>query len=367
MVYIRPAHVDDLEPLAALAELAGVGITTLPKDRDLLARRIQKSQRSFERIPDRPGGESYLFVMEDAGASPGDGRPAIVGASGIVSKVGGFEPFYAFRIDSELHACEHLGVRTDVPYLKLVREHDGPCEIGSLFLHPDYRGRDHGRLLQLVRFLFLAEHRDAFETTVVSELRGVIDEHGRSPFWDAVGRHFFDIDFPRADYLSVVNKRFIADLMPVHPIYIPLLPAPAQAVIGQAHASSRPALRNLEAEGFRFSGMVDIFDAGPCVSCPRDEIRTVRESRCGVVRAVTDREIVSPAYAVARRRAPFRACVGAVEVTDTGDLRVGTDLARGLDVDVGESLRFAPLRPAATSAAAVVPLEAAMDDKEGSD
>jgi arginine N-succinyltransferase len=367
MVFIRPACMDDLEQLAELAGAAGVGITTLPKDRDLLARRIHKSQRSIERIPDRPGGESYLFVMEDPDPVRGDGRPALVGASGIVSKVGGFEPFYAFRIHSEVHACEHLGVRTEVPYLQLVREHDGPCEIGSLFLHPHYRGRDRGRLLQLVRFLFLAEHPAAFETTVVSELRGVIDEQGRSPFWDAVGRHFFDIDFPRADYLSVVNKKFIADLMPVHPIYIPLLPAFARAVIGRAHASAEPALHNLEAEGFHFSGMVDIFDAGPCVSCPRDGIRTVRESRCGVVRAVTERALTSPAYAVATRRVPFRACVGAIAMSDAGDLLVGADLARGLDVDVGESLRFAPLRAGAAPTAASASLECVTPDKEGSD
>jgi arginine N-succinyltransferase len=61
-----------------------------------------------------------------------------------------------------------------------VREHNGPAEIGSLFLSPEYRGRDAGRLLQLSRFLFVAEHPDAFEPQVVSELRGVIDAAGRS-------------------------------------------------------------------------------------------------------------------------------------------------------------------------------------------
>src|SRR5690349_11617353 len=131
MIFVRPVMQSDLEPLADLARQAGVGLTTLPKDRDLLARRINKSLQSFERLPDRPGGESYLFVMQDA-----DSR-RVVGASGIVSKVGGFEPFYAFQICSEVHASTHLAVRTEVPYLKLVREHDGPCEIGSLFLHPD--------------------------------------------------------------------------------------------------------------------------------------------------------------------------------------------------------------------------------------
>jgi arginine N-succinyltransferase len=360
VVFIRPASLADLEQLTELAGQAGVGLTTLPKDRDLLARRIQKSVRSFERIPDRPGGESYLFVMQDQGT----GR--VVGASGIVSKVGGFEPFYAFQINEEVHHCDFLKVRTAVPYLQLVREHDGPAEIGSLFLHPDYRKKDNGRVLQLVRFLFLAEYPAAFESMVVSELRGVIDETtGRSPFWEAVGRHFFDIDFPRADYLSVVNKKFIADLMPTHSIYIPLLPASAQQVIGKAHEGSRPAQKNLEAEGFRFCGQVDIFDAGPCVCCGRDDIRTVRESRVGVVREVTEQPIESPTFIVGTRGGEFRAAAGPLEVTDDG-VRIDSALARVLRVGVGAAVRLAPLRPPAAATAAAG-LEWAARDREGSD
>jgi arginine N-succinyltransferase len=336
MVFVRPVTSSDLEPLAELAGLAGVGLTTLPKDRELLARRINKSIQSFERLPDRPGGESYLFVMQDADS----GR--VVGASGIVSKVGGFEPFYAFQICRDVHESKQLNVHTEVPYLKLVREHDGPCEIGSLFLHPDFRGKGNGRLLQLVRLLFLAEHPAAFETNVVSELRGVIDETGHSPFWEAVGRHFFDIGFPEADRLSVVNKKFIADLMPTHPIYVPLLPPAARDVIGKVHEGSRPAMRNLEEEGFKFVDKVDIFDAGPCVECPRDELRVVKDSRVGIVQDITARAIESPPYMIARRQGGFRAVAGPVE--SAGDaVTIGADLARALGVDIGAGVRFARL------------------------
>src|SRR5207244_699397 len=135
-----------------------------------------------------------------------------------------------------------------------------------------------GRLLQLVRFLFMAEHPQCFESTVVSEIRGVVDAAGRSPFWDALGQHFFDIDFAEADRLSIVNKRFIADLMPRHPIYIPLLPKTAQEVIGKPHPESQRAVTNLEAQGFKFNNQVDIFDAGPVMICPRDEVKTVKRS-----------------------------------------------------------------------------------------
>jgi arginine N-succinyltransferase len=363
MVFIRPASPDDLGALLELAGDAGVGLTTLPKDRDLLRRRILKSCRSFENIPDRqggPGGESYLLIMQDAET----GR--VVGASGIVSKVGGFEPFYAFQIKTEVHDCDVLKVHTEVPYLQLVRDHNGPAEIGSLFLSPDYRGKDNGRLLQLVRFLLLAEHPEAFESRVVSELRGVIDADGHSPFWDAVGRHFFDIDFPQADHLSVVNKKFIADLMPTHSIYIPLLPPAARDVIGKAHSGSLPALKNLESEGFRFCGAVDIFDAGPCVACDRDEIRTVRESRQVAIRDITARELRSPVYMLGTRGPAFRACMASLEFDAEQDgVIISTDCARLLGVKTGDTARVAPLRSQARLPSAEQPI--AQSTGEGAD
>src|SRR5882724_12381655 len=97
MVFVRPVKTADIDPLLELASLAGVGLTTLPKDRDLLKKRIARSIRDFERTPERPGGESYLFVMEDADAPEGS---KVIGACGIYSKVGGFQPFYNYRIET---------------------------------------------------------------------------------------------------------------------------------------------------------------------------------------------------------------------------------------------------------------------------
>jgi arginine N-succinyltransferase len=339
MVLIRPVSIDDLDELLQLAELAGAGLTTLPKDRELLRKRILKSQRSMENIPDRPGGESYMLVMADLDTEK------VVGASGIVSKVGGFEPFYAYRLESQSIDSDLINVHKKIQVLQLVREHDGPAEVGSLFLASDYRKQDYGRFLQLVRFLFVAEHPEAFSPTIVSELRGVIDDSGRSPFWDAVGKHFFEIDFPRADHLSVVNKKFIADLMPKHPIYVSLLPAEAQRVIGQVHESSKPALKNLEAEGFRFNDMVDIFDAGPCVECARDQIRTVRQSRTAVVEDIAAEKIESPTYMIGRRGGLFRACIGPLRIGPGERARLSGQCAAALEVQVGGQIRYAPLRP----------------------
>ena len=39
-------------------------------------------------------------------------------------------------------------------------------------------------------------------------MRGYSDENGCSPFWDAIGHHFFNMDFSTADYLSGIGQKF---------------------------------------------------------------------------------------------------------------------------------------------------------------
>ena len=75
-------------------------------------------------------------------------------------------------------------------------------------------------------------------------MRGVIDEHGYSPFWQSLGKRFFSMEFSRADFLcGTGQKAFIAELMPKHPIYTHFLSQEAQDVIGQVHPQTAPALR----------------------------------------------------------------------------------------------------------------------------
>jgi arginine/ornithine succinyltransferase subunit-like protein len=133
MVIIRPVAPTDLSSLLDLSSKTGVGLTTLPHDEEILTRRIAESQRGFARMADKPGGETYLFVMEDLDTG------AVVGTSGLFSKVGGYEPFYAYRVETNIHESKVLKVRKEIKTLHLVMEHNGPSEIGSLFLAPEYR------------------------------------------------------------------------------------------------------------------------------------------------------------------------------------------------------------------------------------
>ena len=341
MLTIRPVTADDLDALVELTRLTSFGLTTLPRDRALLERRVRQAVRAFAELgDDPPHGQSFLFVMHDSAADD------VVGTCGVTSKVGGFEPFYAYRIETEVHESTTLGVRKEIQTLHLLREHDGPCEIGSLFLHPDHRQTGNGRALSLSRFLFMAEHRERFDPRVIAELRGVIDHAGHSPFWDAVGKHFFDIDLLTADYLSVVNKQFIADLMPRHPLYLPLLPASAQAVVGRCHDETVPARALLEAEGFAFCDMVDIFEAGPVVACQRDANRTVRASRLGIVQQIAD-ELAEDVtvHLMSTVGRGFVATHDRLKHTPDGGLVVTRAAAEAMGVAAGDTLRYVPLRP----------------------
>ncbi len=271
---IRPIAMNDLDQFVELVHTAGPGLTSLPKDHQLLEARIQHSERSFaHRVAQRPQGESYLFVLEDTQ------QKRIAGVSGIISKIGGFEPFYFYKIHQTTHHSESLKLDNQVTTLHVEAVHNRPAEICSLYLHPDYRMAKVGRFLSLSRFLFFAENRPYFENEVIAEMRGQVKENGESPFWEAVGRKFFKMDFQEADLLTLRSKAFIDELLPKYPIIVDLLPPEARDVVGKVHNQTGPAKRILETQGFTASGYVGIFEPGPVLKVKLDDIKIIREAR----------------------------------------------------------------------------------------
>lgn len=340
MFVIRPIAQKDLDKLLELLKGSGHGLTTLPKDRTILKRRITLSERSFaERDADKPRGEDYLFVMEEIFTGK------IVGVSAIISKIGGFEPYYFYRVETEVKESKSVNIVSDVTTLHPHLVHNGPAEICSLYLHPKYRNAQSGRLLSLSRFLFMAENRHLFENEVIAEMRGVVDRRGNSPFWDAIGSHFFKIDFPEADYLYVKSRRFIEDLMPKHPIIANLLPEAAQEVIAQVHPKTEPAKRILEKEGFHFSGLVGIFEGGIVLSADVGSIRTVKESVVGEVAEISERPFKSASYIIALTGQHFRATLGTVTRLKRGGLKIDGVTAAALKIRLGDQIRYSTFNP----------------------
>ena len=338
MQVVRPVRLEDTDHLFALIGQAEYGLTTLQISRESLEERIRNSVLSFASPKSKPAGQPYVFVLEDLN----DG--SIIGTSAIYSKVGGYEPFYSYEIKKSVHESKQLGIRKEIDVLHLKKEHNGPTEIGSLFLNPKYWGAGHGRLLSMARFLFMSEFPDRFDKFTIAEMRGVVNTDGRSPVWDAIGSHFFQVEFPKAETLTNESKSIIADLMPEHPIYIPLLPLAAQQAIGKVHLHTEPALAMLQKEGFRDSGMVDIFDGGATVICQTKQIRTVRESHAGTIREIVN-QIDAIETLVANSTMDFRACLGHIAWRGT-DAIVDQVTALRLKVKTGDRIRTADLRPA---------------------
>jgi arginine N-succinyltransferase len=181
-------------------------------------------------------------------------------------------------------------------------------------------------------------HRSRFGDRTLAELRGVMDQAGNAPFWDALAGRFFGMTFPEADEFNAVHgTKFIADLMPRTPIYVALLPESAKAVMGQPHPSGRAALKMLESEGFSFDRYIDIFDGGPTVTAQTDKIRTIRDSDEYNVAEIADGGTHKMLVAAGRLN-DFRACCALVSKVVKKGLCIDRDAAELLEVKVGDTI-----------------------------
>jgi len=308
---MRAAGPQDLEGFKQLREIAGAGFTSLMLDDKALAEKLALSERSFTADVLAPGPERYFIALEHL---PSGG---LVGCAGVKATIGRLPPFFNFRLITEAQFSAVVDRRFDMDILIGVNDFTGCTEVGSLFVRPEHRANGVGRSLAQSRYMLMATTPQRFNSRVVSELRGVVSADGVSPFWEAVGRHFFRMDFSEADKLSATtDNQFILDLMPQHPIYVDLLPEAARAVIGQCHQDGQGARRLLEWEGFTFSNVVDIFDGGPLLSVPRDQIRTLRESRRARLRVASDLEGGKRALIATPRASAFRCMAARAAVGD---------------------------------------------------
>lgn len=332
MLTVRPAGPADLDSLLELAILSGPGFTSLPEDPDVLTERLEISRDSFAgTLP--PQERWYTLMLEDTATGDVDGVGSVKAAVGLK------RPFFSFRIVNHTQSSPSLGIRLDHQTLVLVNECTGWSEVGSLFLKADRRKGGAGRLLSQSRYMLIGAAPELFADMVLAELRGVFTPDGACPFWDHVAHRFFPMDFDAADRMTgSTDKQFIVDLAPRHPIYVGLLPEPARAVIGKVHPQGVPAMALLESEGFRPNGLVDIFDAGPTVSCQRDNIRTVRDARVlsVIISDEVDAELVSLVSTTDIAR--FRA-VRTLAGIEGDQVRLSREAAETLKVRAGDTVR----------------------------
>lgn len=326
---IRAARPSDTRALYEMAKLTGGGFTNLPADKATLEAKLLRSETGFSRPGDSSGDDLYVFMLEDHETG------AIRGTCQVFGAVGTDRPFYSYLISTLTQKSEELGRIFRNQTLNLTTDLEGSSEVGGLFLHPNERAGGLGMLLARSRYLFIKQHRPRFGDTVLAELRGVMDQGGHSPFWDAIGGRFFGMSFPEADEFNAVHgTQFIADLFPTTPIYVSMLPEAARAVMGQPHPTGRAALKMLENEGFVWDSYVDIFDGGPTVTAHTDRIKTVENADWKIVSGSTGHGqtmmLASHTYH------DFICCYGQAEINNTGELLIDDGAMRKLDVGPGD-------------------------------
>ncbi len=327
---VRPARPDDFPAIYEMAKLTGGGFTNLPAEKGTLVEKLARSEDSFARELDEQQGDLYLFVLEDPE------RGAIRGTCQVFGAVGVIRPFYSYRLSTLTQHSQELGKTFRNETLSLTTDLEGSSEVGGLFLHPLERAGGFGMLLARSRYLFIRSHRPRFGDTVLAELRGVMDETGNSPFWDALAGRFFGMSFPEADGFNAINgTQFIADLMPKTSIYTAMLPESARAVMGHPHPSGRAALRMLEGEGFRYQRYIDIFDGGPTVTAQTDQIQSIKLSHDFVVSEIRSSGPHRMLAAAGRLRG-FAACYAQIGYDEGEGATIDPAAAELLGIGIGD-------------------------------
>jgi len=247
----------------------------LPNDSKALARKIEKSIKSFAGELKKEESE-FLFVVEDTDTE------RVVGSSLILAKHGTKEePHFYFKVKKKEHFSSDLGIGFVHQVLKIEEEINGPTEIGGLLVDSEYR-RDPeklGKQISLVRFLFMAMFPERFENKILCELSPPQMAQGKSEFWEAMGRRFTGLPYQEADKLSHKYKEFIHSLFPKEEIYTCVLSSAARFVLGRVGDETRPAQHLLERLGFKYLNEVDPFDGGPHFGVVTQEVPLIKNAK----------------------------------------------------------------------------------------
>ncbi len=291
MFVIREAQQGDLDDLLALAKQTF--FINLPPDRDIIASKIDQSQRSFASLSRAVGkkveptgkgkhgkgsshahghahnsglrsltGRSDLFMVVLQNLETG----TVVGTSQVISSMGGHgHPRYFMTLRRVSNSSKSLGLGWTHLSAKLGKDETGPTEIGGLILNHAFRGHParHGRLLSFARFHLMGLFPQRFSDHIVAEMLGPITRTGYNPFFEKFTRHFITRAFSDIYRFSQTSREFVETLLPADEIYLSILDPEVANAAGEVSEDTRPARRLLERLGFEYHNRIDPLDGGP--------------------------------------------------------------------------------------------------------
>lgn len=265
----RPIVSTDAPALLKLVQQSSGGLSSLQPRLEFLKAYIACSEESFAGNKSIQDPHKYLLGLFDVRSD------RLIGCAAVKTQIGKDSPFINFDIKGDgADQC-----------LQASSRFTGATEVGSLFLHPDYRAEGLGRYLAKVRYLLMASEPWRFGDSVIAELRGICGAQG-SPLYDHLFEYKLEKSFLEADaeYYDR-NPDALGDIVPIGCIGTCDMPLEVKASLGQPHPSGIGAMRLLQREGFTFSGTIDLFDAGPIMSAHRDTIRTIMNAKTSPISA----------------------------------------------------------------------------------
>jgi arginine N-succinyltransferase len=336
---VMPADEDQL-----LSVARHLDTVNLPDDRNAIREIIDLSQRSFAGDVKDPKKREYVFVLVDTA------KERIVGTSMIIAQLGRRDaPYIYFDVTEEEKYSQTLDKHFTHTLLRIGYSYSGPTEIGGLIVDPEYRKAPErlGQIISYVRFLFIGAHRSLFRDEILAELLPPLEADGTSHLWEALGRHFTDLSYAEADFISKKNKEFIKSLFPDGVVYATLLPPDAQQVIGKVGAQTKGVEKMLKRIGFRYANRIDPFDGGPHFRAKTDEISLVARTHALKVAEVFPASSAPKSRALCAKELPespfIRVVIG--EVREQGDDQAGIDgdTAAHLGLGPGDDFLTLPL------------------------
>ncbi|MBC3269343.1 arginine N-succinyltransferase [Pseudomonas sp. SWRI81] len=338
MLVLRPVEQSDLPQLQQLARDSLVGVTSLPDDRERLRDKIAASCASFDSEAAAQGPENYFFVLQDLDSQQ------LLGCSEILATAGFNEPFYSLRNRHFTSASRELNIEHGVPALSLCHDLSGHTLLRGFHIDAKLVRTAFSELLSRARLLFIAAHAPRFAETVITEIVGYSDADGHSPFWDALGKHFFDLPYLEAERLCGLQSRtFLAELMPQYPIYVPMLPQAAQDCIGKIHPDGQEAFDILAREGFETNSYIDLFDAGPTLYARTANIRSIARSQTVAVQQQPHIDARGRYLLSNDALHSFRAVVAELDYQPDQPLSLTPALCAALNVTEGSPIRLIAL------------------------
>lgn len=320
-ISIRPVQPDDIDMLLEMVKKSSGGLSSLQPRKEFLLDYILTSVSSFSGKKPVEKPHKYLLGMYHC--------DKLIGCAAVKTQIGVESPFINFDI---------IGDGLD-QYLVASSRFTGATEVGSLFLHPDYRAYGLGKYLAKVRYLLMATEPWRFSDTVIAELRGVCGPEG-SPLYDHLFKYKLEKTFLEADteYFDR-NPETLGDIVPIGRVDVSKFPLNVRATIAQPHPSGNAAMRMLQYEGFIFSGTIDLFDAGPIVYAYRDTLRTIMNRRTGAAVPVSAVRGGQPHLVSTGDLSNFRAVLCNANAGDNGLLMGENDYKR-LNLSPGQSIAY---------------------------